>query len=187
MTALKNGTSGVCEDGDFFVAQYSYRMIANTLVRIKMESTCNLNDIPIPVFRSSRVQKLFEEDLPACILRMTERMAQQRQDQSQTLEEDILKFIDDNIANPQLCRTFVTDHFRISAPTLQKRLSASAGKTFSAYVEDLRMQRARQALQETDLSVQEISVLVGYANSNSFYKAYKRCFGEAPRSARRQG
>ena len=186
VNALKNGTAGVHDSTDFFVAQYSYRMIANTLVRIKMESVCNLNDIPIPVFRSNHVQKLFEEELPSCILRMTERMAQQREDQSQTLEEDILRFIEENIANPQLCRTFVTDHFRISAPTLQKRLSASAGKTFSAYVEDLRMQRARQALQETDLSVQEISVLVGYANANSFYKAYKRCFGEAPKSARRQ-
>lgn len=186
VTALKNGASGVRDGADFFVAQYSYRMVANTLVRIKMESACNLNDIPIPVFRSGRIQQLFDEELPHCILRMTERMAQQRQDQSQTLEEDILRFIEENIANPQLCRTFVTDHFRISAPTLQKRLSASAGKTFSAYVEDLRMQRARQALQETDLSVQEISLLVGYANPNSFYKAYKRCFGEAPLSARQK-
>ena len=37
LNTLKNGTAGVHDSTDFFVAQYSYRMIANTLVRIKMD------------------------------------------------------------------------------------------------------------------------------------------------------
>ena len=32
--------------------------------------------------------------------------------------------------------------------------------------------------------VQEIAEAVGYLNANSFYKAYKRCFGETPISYR---
>ena len=185
LNTLKNGVAGVRDGADFFMAQYSYRMIANTLVRIKLESTCNLNDIPIPVFRADHVQALFDRELPDCIRRMTERMKQQRVSQSQSLEEDIVLFISDHIADPQLCRTMVTDHFRISAPTLQKRLEASVGKTFSAYVEDLRLSRAQQYLQDSEMSMQEIAEAVGYGNANSFYKAYRRRFGEAPRAARK--
>ena len=115
---------------------------------------------------------------------MAERIAQQRSVQSQSLEEEILRFIEDNIPNKQLCLTMVTDHFRISAPTLQKRLSTCVGKTFSAYVEVVRINRARQLLQETERTVSEIADAVGYTNANSFYKAYKRCFGVAPRAER---
>ncbi|MBQ6876616.1 MAG: helix-turn-helix transcriptional regulator, partial [Lachnospiraceae bacterium] len=68
--------------------------------------------------------------------------------------------------------------------TLQKRMNSACGKTFSAYVESLRMQRAQQLLRETSDTVQEIAEAVGYINANSFYKAYKRCFGEPPLSYR---
>ena len=184
LKALYNGVAGVRDSSDFFMAQFTYRMIANMLVRIKMESTCNLNDIPIPVFQHNHISRLFDEELPVCILSITKRMAQARADQSQSLEEEILRFIQQNITNKQLCRTFVTDHFRISAPTLQKRLGASIGKTFTEYVEDLRMQLAQQLLQEKDTTIQEISEQVGYTNVNSFYKAYKRYYGKSPSTGR---
>jgi len=183
LAAFRNGTDAV-KTGDFFVIQYSYRMIANALVHIKLESDCDLNDIPIPAFSTEHWEKLFREELPECIRQIAQRMAQQRSVQSQSLEEEILRFIEENIPNKQLCLTMVTDHFRISAPTLQKRLSTCVGKTFSAYVEVVRINRARQLLQETDRTVSEIADEVGYTNANSFYKAYKRCFGMAPRAER---
>ena len=184
LKALRNGVAGVRDGADFLVAQFTYRMIANMLARIRMESTCDLNDVPIPVFQYNNITHLFDEELPNCILKMTKRMNQERVDQNQSLEGEILQFIQDNITNKQLCRTFVTDHFRISAPTLQKRLSASIGKTFSDHVEDLRMQLAQKCLQENKMTIQEISDYVGYTNVNSFYKAYKRYFGKAPSTSR---
>ena len=36
-------------------------------------------------------------------------------------------------------------------------------------------------------TVQEISESCGYTTPNSFYKAYKRCFGEAPLDLRKKG
>ena len=46
------------------------------------------------------------------------------------------------------------------------------------------MKQAQQLLRETADTVQEIAEAVGYINANSFYKAYKRCFGETPLSYR---
>lgn len=48
------------------------------------------------------------------------------------------------------------------------------------------MDKARQMLRETDLTVQEISESCGYAAPNSFHKAYKRRFGETPLTMRKQ-
>ena len=67
---------------------------------------------------------------------------------------------------------------------MQKRINAVSGKTFSAYVESVRMQRAQQLLRETSDTVLEIAEAIGYSNKNSFHKAYKRYFGEPPLSYR---
>lgn len=64
---------------------------------------------------------------------------------------------------------------------------SAVGQTFSAYVETERMNKARQELLESSRTVQEISESCGYTSPNSFYKAYKRCFGEAPLDIRKKG
>ena len=54
------------------------------------------------------------------------------------------------------------------------------GETFSARVERLRIEKANQLLRETDLRIDVISEQVGYANSNTFRRAYRRVQGFSP-------
>lgn len=43
------------------------------------------------------------------------------------------------------------------------------------------MKRAVILLKETDLSVEEISLMLGYSNSSNFYKAFKEYYHLTPR------
>lgn len=180
---LENGTAFFLASRDRVSAKYAYRALSYMLLQLELENR-NLSDIPIPAFNNERFIQLFREDFPRCFETICQRLTQDRVDQAQNLEKDILDYIEQNYNNQQLSITTVTEHFRISAPTLQKRMNACVGKTFSAYVEELRMNKARNALLNTDLTIQEISESIGYTNTNSFYKAYKRIFGESPRSTR---
>ena len=180
---LENGTSFFLSSRDRVSAKYAYRALSYMLLQLELENR-NLSDIPIPAFNNERFIQLFREDFPRCFETICQRLTQDRVDQAQNLEKDILDYIEQNYSNQQLSITTITEHFRISAPTLQKRMNACVGKTFSAYVEELRMNKARKALLNTDLTIQEISESIGYTNTNSFYKAYKRIFGESPRSTR---
>ena len=146
---------------------------------IDMENDC-LTDIPIPAFRSDDLQSLFEQEFPDCFYLIAAQLKQQQMKNAEQLEQNILSFIQDNLSNSQLSVSMVAEHFHISAPTLQKRINAVSGKTFSAYVESVRMQRAQQLLRETSDTVLEIAEAIGYSNKNSFHKAYKRYFGEPP-------
>ena len=177
--ALKNSTAKLLENDDEFTAKYSYRMISYVLVRLKLENN-NIINVPIPPYRHDDIHKLFEEELPHCFTLIAECLKQQHVEQTEKLDQDILDFIRANLANQQLGVTLVAEQFHISAPTLQKRMNACAEMTFSAYVEKARMERASQLLRETTQTVQEIAEAVGYISSNSFYKAFKRCFGEPP-------
>lgn len=183
VTALKNGTATFLNSRDRLCAKYAYRALSYMLLELELENR-NLSDISIPAFSNDRFIEVFRIDFPACFRKICDRLLQDRAAQAQSLESEILTYIDENYSNQQLSITVVTDHFHISAPTLQKRMNAAAGKTFSAYVEEVRMNHARQALLHSNRSIQEISESIGYTNTNSFYKAYRRIFGESPRSTR---
>lgn len=183
ITILENGTAAFLTSRDRVSAKYTHRALSYMLLQLELENR-NLSDIPIPSFNNERFVQLFRDDFPQCFEAICRRLTQDRVDQAQNLEKDILDYIEHNYSNQQLSITAVTEHFRISAPTLQKRMNACVGKTFSAYVEELRMNKARTALLTTNLSIQEISESIGYTNTNSFYKAYRRIFGESPRSTR---
>ncbi len=178
-------TRQLCDDEDLFLAKYTYQLIANMLVMIKLESESNLTAIPIPSFNHEEIKNLFENELPKCFMEISWRIQSDRKTFAQNQSQQICRFIQENICNHQLCINFVTDHFNISAPTLQKHLRETVGKTFSAYVEEIRMIMARNELRNTMLSVQEIALKCGYTSPNSFHKAYKRYFGEAPLDVRK--
>jgi AraC-like DNA-binding protein len=48
------------------------------------------------------------------------------------------------------------------------------------YLTELRMQRARQLLQETSLPLYEVSNRVGYESEMAFAKTFKRITGTTP-------
>ncbi|MBQ8814840.1 MAG: helix-turn-helix transcriptional regulator [Lachnospiraceae bacterium] len=183
VSTLKNCTAKILAENDLFAAKHSYRILGYVLVSLKLETSCP-TDIPIPPFRGDDIHMLYEKDLPQCFYSIAAQIRQQHTEQTERLEQDILEYIQINLANQQLSIALVSDHFHISAPTLQKRMNAICGKTFSAYVESSRMEKARQLLRETNDTVQDIAESVGYINSNSFFKAFKRNFGETPLSYR---
>ena len=60
-------------------------------------------------------------------------------------------------------------------------LRREQGKSFSEIVLETRMDRAAVLLKGTTLSIEEISVMLGYNNTSNFYKAFRAYYGKTPR------
>jgi AraC-like DNA-binding protein len=60
------------------------------------------------------------------------------------------------------------------------------GETPHQYLLTRRMERAKQLLRETDLSVTEVSLEVGFLSLGSFSASFKRIVGTTPREFRRR-
>ncbi len=73
----------------------------------------------------------------------------------------------------------------LSQRTSARRL-ALEGVTFSAIVESLRGDLARQYLSDPDLSISRIAWLLGYQEVSAFTHAFKHWTGKTPREARAQ-
>jgi AraC-like DNA-binding protein len=72
-----------------------------------------------------------------------------------------------------------------SRRTLARRL-ASEGSTFAGILRHLRIALAQRYLADEDLTISQISWLLGYRNVSAFTNAYKLWTGHAPRLARQR-
>ncbi len=71
----------------------------------------------------------------------------------------------------------------MSTRTLQRRLK-SEGQTFQALLAETREALALHYLRGSNMSAAEISFLLGYADPNSFYRAFHEWTGTTPETAR---
>ncbi len=62
----------------------------------------------------------------------------------------------------------------------------ATGRTITAYVNELRVCAAVQLLRDTDLSVLEVGLRVGFGNYSNFNRQFKRMKGFGPRMLRRE-
>jgi AraC-like DNA-binding protein len=83
---------------------------------------------------------------------------------------------------PSLAR--VARRLGTSPRTLQRRLGAE-GTSFATAVDDVRRERARAYLEAPDVSMAEVSWLLGFAEQSAFARAFRRWTGEAPTRWRR--
>lgn len=109
---------------------------------------------------------------------------------------DILAIDDPTIAavvkliREQACSGLTIDHivrqFHVSRTKLERQFRDALGRTLQQEIRSVQMKRARQLLSETDLSLEAITPLVGFAHASYLSHAFKREVGESPREYRRR-
>ncbi|MBE5975065.1 helix-turn-helix transcriptional regulator [Lacrimispora xylanisolvens] len=98
----------------------------------------------------------------------------------------IASYIDVNYGDKNLSLTSVADIFSISEPYLSSIFKQSLGINFSNYMEGVRIEKAKELLEKTNLSIGEISDHVGYGSANSFCRAFKRVMGTSASEYRKK-
>ncbi|WP_372807199.1 AraC family transcriptional regulator [Pontiella sp.] len=76
------------------------------------------------------------------------------------------------------------DIAHMSRSNLMRVFRKATGQTPIEYLVRLRIQRAMAMLRNTDLSITEIAMAVGFNDSNYFTRQFRRILGESPRSFR---
>lgn len=89
------------------------------------------------------------------------------------------------IKNGKISVKFVAEEMGMSPRSLQ-RLFDERGTTFSKLTDDIRKSMAQRYLLETEISLNEISFLLGYSEPSVFSRAAKSWFGVSPKDYRKQ-
>ncbi|MDE7030473.1 MAG: AraC family transcriptional regulator [Lachnospiraceae bacterium] len=98
----------------------------------------------------------------------------------------IEQYIHDNYSDPSMGLTKISDEFQISESYFSHLFKEKKGVNFSTYLENMRMNEASRLIRETDTSLNELYLYVGYNNANTFRRAFKKVYGMTP-SAMRDG
>ena len=102
------------------------------------------------------------------------------------LLKEIMRFIDENIAEPELSAQHAAERFDVSGRYVQM-LFAKQGATFRGYVMGERLERVRSEIVSTGgrrAPISEHAFRWGFVDISTFNRAFKRRFGRSPRSYR---
>ncbi len=90
--------------------------------------------------------------------------------------------LEEPVSIPQICR-----QVNISQRQLNRLFSVHVMKTPVEYYRNIRLDRARGLVTQTDMPLSEIAVACGFASHVHFSRAYRQRFGLPPRSDRIEG
>jgi len=152
----------------------------------RMQSLINAikNTVPLPGSRLRTQYMIFELlSLQVDGLRSHYRPVKRTPDQLNATDAEKLhqlkQFVDQHFLEDHtltdLCRRSMLNEFK-----LKKGFKTLFGTSVIQYVKQLRMQYAQTLLRDHRMSIEEVSVQVGYQYPNHFSAAYKKYFGIGP-------
>ena len=96
------------------------------------------------------------------------------------ISDEIIRYIDVNYMKP-INVAMLAEIFHLNTIYLGKLIKKKAGVSFNAYINMLRIERAKMLLQTNpDVLVKDLAYTLGYADSQYFTKVFKQKTGVSP-------
>ena len=95
---------------------------------------------------------------------------------------DIFRYIEGNYKNGSLTEAASLLHYDFY--WLSHEIKNRTGKTYTEHLQEKRLSQAAYLLKNTNLSVEEIAVAVGYENKSYFHRIFTNRFGTTPKKYR---
>lgn len=93
---------------------------------------------------------------------------------------DVAEYIHRNHTDPMLCVASISEHFDINPSYLSRLFKEKRNEKLIDCIHKTRLRHAKQLLSETHETIEAIATTVGYQNSQTFARAFKRYEGVTP-------
>ncbi len=92
----------------------------------------------------------------------------------------IRQLVMDNYTSPDFSISGLADSFHVSIAYMSYLFKKKFNQNFSDFLWELRLHKAEDLLKNTDMSIDNISISVGYLNTSSFRRKFKQATGITP-------
>lgn len=103
-------------------------------------------------------------------------------DYKETIVQAVLEYINSDCKNANL--TKISKDTNQSMTVLSKMIKSKTGFTFQELLQNKRFLTAEHLLLDTNLTIEEIALDIGYENQSYFFKQFKNRYGVTPRQYR---
>ena len=105
-----------------------------------------------------------------------------------SIEQDFLskinEIINENLDNSKFSVENLASALNISRVQLYRKIKAILGVSISDYIQNIRLEKAKTLLQETQLTISEIAYATGFSSPNYFSTSFKNKFDNSPKAYR---
>ena len=130
------------------------------------------------------------EEFGSCIDNLKIALFQHHSSRKQDPQEEraitsLTRYLQEHLAE-EISLSVLADEFHLSAQYISQLFKNEIGVNFLAYLTNIRMEKAKQLLLSTNLSIAEVSEQAGYGDYRVFTKVFKKTEGITPSQYRRE-
>lgn len=111
---------------------------------------------------------------------VAEKISQFQEAKEKEFLEKAYRIVEDNMSNSEFGVEEMIRILRVSRTQLHRKMTALTGKSASAFIRNVRLDKAREMLETGHYSISEVLYTVGYNSPSYFSKTYKERFGVLP-------
>jgi DNA-binding response OmpR family regulator len=93
---------------------------------------------------------------------------------------NLISTIENEIQNPEFKTDQLAASLHVSRPTLNRKIKVLTDMSPSAFIRVLRLNKAKQLLQNGFGNITEVAFEVGFSSSSHFTRSYKSQYGQSP-------
>ena len=125
------------------------------------------------------------DDLEKNAYRLCDHMEERKSRKNAAVRKRLLEYMGENFKRPELTVDLVAREVDTSEKYVFSIIKEETGKTFSAYLDELRVCYAKECLEKTNWSNERIAEEAGFGAVNSFYRVFKKYAGMSPNMYRK--
>ena len=94
--------------------------------------------------------------------------------------EKVKDYIAAHYTDTDLSVSLIANEFGYTADYLTRLFSRYTGETIGMYITSFRLKKAANLLQRSDITINDLTIMVGYSSGNYFAKAFKKAYEMTP-------
>ena len=165
---------------NYYSVEQFFNNLRSILLKLKIENYPLLKAVYIPDYSSSSHSSHTLNGFLYCFDEVCSILSEHSRSVRSDFPLQVIRYIDEKIGDASLCVQSIASHFGISSSSLQKTIRGCTGKSCAEYIEEKRMQHAKDLISNSDRKISEIVADCGYTNPNTFFKAFKRVTSMTP-------
>ena len=155
--------------------------VVATLIKVYKDIILNeeLEEVVNKILRLESVSEALD-CLEAEFIRIGEESAHSRDEREENYQKRLIAYVEQNYSNPQLGVAMAAEEFTLSENYFSQLFKDVMKESFSNYLENMRLEKAKELIDEGTYNLEQIAGMVGYQNSGTFRRAFKRVTGISP-------
>lgn len=96
------------------------------------------------------------------------------------LKHKIMEYVEENYHDKDLNVSTIGEYFAMTPSYISRLFKERTGESLLDYINETRLRKAKELLAQNDLTVEKVGTMVGYSNSNTFIRVFKKYEGITP-------